>query len=134
MSKNELVFGRFVPDFRVEQAPRLPAGRPPTRREVWERLHFLYYDLKGHAPSPLCSDKCRRKPEGVLEAMARSEWTWAYVYRHIFRGWRKQPDWVEGDPVISEAVPPDGLFVSGGPHTQQLYHFFSIAHNRKVAA
>jgi len=106
---------QFVPDDRVEKAPGLPADRPPTRAEVWSHYHAIYFDLKGHAPSTICTPRCNSAPPGELEAFCRDEWVWAYVYFYNFKNWRKQPEWLPGDPVIASAV-PDQPFVAGAFH------------------
>ena len=62
---------QFVPDDRVEKATKLPLDRPPTRAEIWSYYHAVYFDLKGHAPSTICTDRCQDKPTGELEAFCR---------------------------------------------------------------
>jgi hypothetical protein len=95
-----------LPDDRVMAAPRLPANRPPTRREVWDRCHALYFDRKRHKARPDCTERCLTDERGgELESFCRDGWVWYYVSAFNFNGWRKQPDWVEGDPVIEQAVP-----------------------------
>ena len=81
---------RFVPDERYETAPRLPTDRPPTRREVWERLNHLYYDLKTPAQ---------------IATLAKGTWLFAYVWAVNLRGWDKPPDWQEGQAVVAAACP-----------------------------
>ena len=105
---------KYVPDERVDNAPPIPTDRPPTRAEVWARYHHLYFDLKGHKPTPLCTDKCQSLPVGELEADCLADWVWGYVYFYNFEGWRKQPDWVEGDPVIEAAVPTEPFWSGEG--------------------
>jgi hypothetical protein len=103
---------QFIPDDRLEKAPGLPTDRPPTRAEIWAHYHAIYFDLKGHAPSTLCTPRCVTKPEKELEKFAGDEWVWAYVYFYNFKGWRKQPEWLPGDPVVASGV-PDQPFQSG---------------------
>jgi hypothetical protein len=81
---------RFLTFDRMEKAPNLPHDRPPTRREVWDREHALYNGLKTH---------------DEMKLRAKSSWVYAYCRWFNLKGWRKQPDWVEGDPVIEDAVP-----------------------------
>jgi hypothetical protein len=90
---------------REDSAPSFPTDRPPTRREVWARYHYIFFDRKGHKVTPSCKPTCLHTDEGELEGYCRGAWAWDYVSRFLFRGWDKQPDWVEGDPVIPAAVP-----------------------------
>jgi hypothetical protein len=96
-----------LPDDRVMAAPRLPANRPPTRREVWERCHDAV--LRPEAPQgPSGLHRAvleRTRRAASSKRSARDGWVWYYVSAFNFNGWRKQPDWVEGDPVIEQAVP-----------------------------
>ena len=128
---------RFLPDNRVATAPGLPEGRPPTRAEVWEHFHYLYFDLKGHAETPLCDSRCLHKNEGYLEAFCKEAWVWYYVDAYNRKDWRKQPDWTEGDPVIPEAV-PERLFIAGEVSTwnRTIYTCLETARmvERRVAA
>lgn len=101
---------RYVPDNRVEQAPPLPTDRPATRAEVWEHFHFQFFDIKNHKATPSCTNACRTEQQGELEAFCRDAWAWYYIHKVVFRGWDKQPDWKEGDPVIPEAVPKPDAF------------------------
>jgi hypothetical protein len=78
-------------DARHENAPPMPFDRPPTRAEVW--AHVQHYYSGGD------------KTEAQLQAMARDRWAGNYVYWVNFNGWKKQPDWTEGDPVIEAGVP-----------------------------
>ena len=95
-----------ISDDRVMNAPRLPEGRPPTRMEVWAREHALYYDRKRHKLRDGCSSVCKMSDEfGELEARCREGWVWYYVAAFNFKGWRKQPEWIEGNAVVPEAVP-----------------------------
>ena len=103
----ERTLKRYVPDARLQAAPPWVTGRPPTRREVWERLHYIHHDLKGHKPHELCNAACVRKPEKELERFCALWWSSCYVQWFNFRGWRKPPDWVEGDPATPEAIPTD---------------------------
>ena len=49
---------------------------------------------------------------------AREAWVWSYIQFRL-RGWEKQPDWAEGDPVILEAVPTRNVFTPGEGHWQR---------------
>jgi hypothetical protein len=82
--------------------------RPPTKREVWAEVEATYADTL---------DAARRVQ------LARDRWTWRYVRAVNFHGWRKQPDWQPGDPVIVEGV-PSGPFTPDRatyPHVQRLW-------------
>jgi hypothetical protein len=94
---------------------RLPTDRPPTRAEVWNYYHGIYFDLKGHKPSTICTPRCNTEPEGELERFCQDEWVWGYVYWFNFKDWRKQPEWLPGQDVIPSAV-PDRMFESGAFH------------------
>ena len=94
----------FVPDARIEAAPKLPLHRPPTRAEVWKHYHAIYFDLKGHKANGLCDVRCCRKDEGDLEQQCAEMWAWLYV-NALRNGWDKQPDWKEGDEVKTVSVP-----------------------------
>lgn len=113
MSKE--AFTKHVPDERIETAPTLPKERPATKREVWERYHAIFFDRKGHRRTPICTDRCNHRNPGELETFCREAWAWYYVSAFNFHEWRKQPEWVEGDPVIPEAV-PDEPFAAGETH------------------
>jgi hypothetical protein len=80
---------KYASDERMMAAPKLPTDRPATKKEVWARYHFIYHDIK--SPDDLAS-------------YCRDAWVWYFVEAVNFHQWRKQPDWVEGDPVIDEAV------------------------------
>jgi hypothetical protein len=75
---------------RFKTQPALPSGRPPTKKETWERVHHVYHDLI---------------PKEDLIDYARCRWAWDYAAWVNFRAWDKHPDWVEGDDVIAAAVP-----------------------------
>ena len=75
---------------RFANMPEKVEGRPPTKREVWARVHHVYHGLLSQ--------------EELVE-YARCRWAWDYAAWVNFRGWDKHPDWVEGDTVIAEAVP-----------------------------
>ena len=93
---------RYVPDDRWQSAPAMPFDRPATRAEVWAYVEHMYHDLK---------------PEAERKAFASQSWAFDYVWWVNWRGWDKQPDWTEGDPVIAGAVPERGSIQSG----QNLY-------------
>lgn len=88
---------KFVPDDRYATAPEMPQGRPPTRAEVLAYCQHYYAGLK---------------TDDEIVAMARDKWAWNYIYAVNFRQWDKQPDWVEGDPVVKAGV-PTGPFEAG---------------------
>lgn len=75
---------KFVPDNRWETAPPIPLDRPPTRAEVWAYVKHMYHDLKTPAE---------------LEAHAKATFVGNYVRWVNFNGWRKPPDWKEGQPA-----------------------------------
>lgn len=75
---------------RVLAAPKLPAGRPCTKKEAWDHESWIWEGFKTHEE---------------LVIRARERWVWSYVSFFNFKGWRKQPDWTEGAPVIDGAVP-----------------------------
>lgn len=75
---------------RHATAPQLPTDRPPTKAEVWAYWSHIYDGIKTHAE---------------LIADAKADWAYKYATWWLRRGWRKQPDWIEGAPVIDEAVP-----------------------------
>lgn len=118
---------------REDSAPKLPPGRPPTRREVWARYHFIFFDRKGHKATTGCKPTCLHDDAGELERYCRGAWAWHYISLFIFKGWDKQPDWVEGDPVIPAAVPSRSLtdlpFPSGdwGACERKVYELLDIA-------
>lgn len=87
----------FVPDNRYETAPPLPTNRPPTRRECFAYYSHVFKDVKD---------------DTAIAQHAREVWAWRYVEWVNGRGWRKQPDWVEGAPVIDVGLP--AVFDSGG--------------------
>lgn len=86
---------KYVPDSRLMTAPRPPLDRPPTRQEVWDTNWHVYQGIK---------------ERDEIAAMSKAEWVATYVYWFNLKDWRKQPDWVEGDPVIPEAVPDGPLW------------------------
>lgn len=85
----------YVTEDRWETAPKPPLDRPPTRAETWAYYSHIYADDLENAA-----------------IRARNTWAWLYVYCFNFRGWRKQPDWKEGDPVIEAGI-PNGPFFPG---------------------
>jgi hypothetical protein len=103
-------------DARLDQlsmdAPELPTHRPPTKREVWDRYSFIYGDIK---------------PPDELTRFCRDAWVWLYVEAFNFRAWRKQPDWVDGDPVIDAAVPTKPFPPDQGFWTREVKRLHEIA-------
>lgn len=97
----------YVADDRYLTAPAMPTDRPPTKEEVWA---YWSHQLDGV------------KTTDEIKLFARGSWAWAYVYEVNFRGWRKHPDWVPGDPVIHEATPtraiPLGNYI---PRVEELW-------------
>ena len=79
---------------RRQQAPPLPSDRPPTRKEVWDHFSFIFPE----------------RERDDLAVYCREAWVWYYVEAYNFRGWRKQPDWTEEDPVIDAAVPTEPFY------------------------
>lgn len=98
---------KYVPDDRFVKAPPLPTHRPITKREAWEHYHAVYFDFKGHRQTSACQPSCNHRNPGELEAFCRDAWVWDYVSRFVGagKGWDKQPDWKDGDPIVPEAVP-----------------------------
>lgn len=112
-----------VTDQRIDQlsmdAPMLPTNRPPTKKEVWDRFNFIYQDIKEH---------------GDLARFCRNWWCWAYVDWVNRKAWRKQPDWVDGDTVIYEAVPSKPFGPDEGAWIREVNRLFEIAKGAKAIA
>lgn len=110
-------------DERIDQlsmdAPILPTHRPPTKRECWDRYSFIYADIKS---------------EEELRVFCRDAWMWFYVSAVNFKSWRKQPDWVDGDPVIHEAVRHEPFPPDQGYWTREVERLFQIAKTAKAVA
>lgn len=111
---------KFVPDDRLERAPALPTNRPATRHEIWERNWFLYHDLKDR---------------DEIAQMSKRAWVMNYVWHFNFRGWRKHPDWAEGQPVALEAVPTVTVFWLGDVYENEriLYACLERVRERRAA-
>ena len=128
----------YIPDSRRESAPPLPTTRPATRAETWAHYHHVWFDRKGHAKQALCTDECLHERAGELETYCRDAWAWSYIQRFLSGGWDKHPDWVEGEPVIPEAVPPiePFPFPAGNMHAciQVVYQLFETANQMKRSA
>ena len=80
-----------APEEQYVTQPKMPGDRPATKEEVWTWVAHLYggtFDV------------------AKLKQLAQDKWAWSYVYFVNFDGWRKQPDWLPGDPVVADAVPP----------------------------
>lgn len=103
-------------DARVMQAPPLPEHRPPTKKEVWTRMSFIYHDLKD---------------DSNLKRFCREWWAGMYLGYVNFRGWDKHPDWVDGEPVIPEAVPAKP-FESGTNYIREVERLWGIAQTVKA--
>lgn len=101
----------FLPDNCFDGAPGLPHDRPPTRAEVW--AHFSHVYRSGVKSGDELRDYCKAR------------YVDGYAYWHGIYQWRKQPDWMPGDPVIPAAVPaslgPDQ------PRTRIVYECLQIA-------
>lgn len=93
---------KFIPDDIVMSAPQLPTHRPATKGEVWEHYKHIYGQSKKMTE---------------LVDFARGAWAWDYVQWVNFAGWRKQPDWMEGDEIIPDAC-PTGPFEPGPYHIE----------------
>lgn len=111
MTKYQLV------ESRTATAPLLPTHRPATKQEVWARYSHIYGEVK--------------TPE-ELRRFCLEAWTWFYVERVNFSQWDKHPDWVDGEPVIREAV-PTGPFEAGRRHEPEVERLWTIAQERKAA-
>lgn len=83
------------PEEQYATAPKMPTERPCTKQEMWDWVVHMY---GGVFETP------------KLKELAQGQWAWSYVRAVNFEGWRKQPDWLPGDPVIAEAVPAGPLF------------------------
>lgn len=86
---------QFVPDHRYEGAPPVPTDRPPTRAEVWAHVRHYYADIK---------------TEQEMRDFAAATWIGNYTYWVNVNGWRRQPDWKEGDGIVEEACPTGPIF------------------------
>jgi hypothetical protein len=77
-----------VPDERYAgpewELARLPAGRPPTRHEVWRWVKHLYRGVK---------------TKQQAERFALHWYVGDYVWWVAIKGWDKPPDWVEGEVI-----------------------------------
>lgn len=104
-----------VPDNRYETAPKLPRGRPRTKREVMDYWEHVLKDVKTDAE---------------IKAHARSSWAWDYVWHVNFQGWDKHPDWVPGEPVIPEAVPVKA-FTAGDNYIAKVEELWQLARRLK---
>lgn len=107
---------KFVPDHRFEGAPRLPWHRPPTRAEVWAHVTHWFHDVK---------------TEEEMKDFARALWVGNYVFHVNVCGWRRQPNWKEGDAVIEEACPKGPIFPD--EIHRVVPDLFRIAQERKAA-
>lgn len=101
---------RFLNEADFHGAPELPHHRPATRREIWEHYSYIYRNLWD---------------EDRIRDFCKTRWVDTYVSWYN-RGWRKQPDWKEGDPVIERAV-PRRLFYPGDPAQRIVYDYLARA-------
>lgn len=79
-----------TPEEQYKTQPKMPVGRPATKQEVWDWVVHMYGGI-------FSAEK--------LKEMAGRKWAWDYVWEVNFNGWRKQPDWLPGDPVVADATP-----------------------------
>lgn len=105
---------KYASDERMAKAPKLPTDRPATKKEVWERYHFIYHDIK--------------TPE-ALASYCRDAWVWFFVEYVNFKQWRKHPDWLDGEDVIEEAVKWEPFLV--GEWHQEVERLYQIAQSVK---
>ena len=102
-------------DHKIDQlsmdAPTVPTHRPPTKREVWDRYSFIYGDVK---------------PPEELSRFCRDAWMWSYVSWVNFKGWRRHPDWKDGDPIIYEAVRKEPFPPDQGYWTREINRLYDI--------
>ena len=73
---------KYVTDDKLTTAPDFPTDRPPTRAEVWAYVTHVYDGLWD-----------RKK----MEAHSKACWAGNYVRWVNLHGWRKLPDWTEGE-------------------------------------
>lgn len=78
------------PEEQFTTQPQMPGDRPATKEEVWGWVVHMYGGIF-------------EMPK--LKQLAQEKWAWSYVYFVNFDGWTKHPDWLPGDPVVTEAVP-----------------------------
>ena len=82
---------RYVSESRwSKDAPKIPCDRPPTRRECWEYVEHYYKGVK-------------TREDAIL--LAIRIFTGNYIHWVQTRGWDRQPDWTENDPIIPSACP-----------------------------
>jgi len=92
------------PEEQHTTQPRMPRDRPATKQEVWDWVIHMY---GGIFETP------------KLKQLSQDQWAWSYIYAVNFDGWKKHPDWLPGDPVIADAVPP-------GPFTPDKANFVTV--------
>lgn len=92
------------PEEQYLTAPKMPTDRPCTKQEMWDWVVHMYGGIFG-------------TPK--LKELAQGQWAWSFVRFVNQKGWRKQPDWVPGDPVIADAVP-------AGPITPDQANFATV--------
>jgi hypothetical protein len=92
------------PEEQYKSQPKMPTDRPPTKQEVWDWVVHMYGGIF---------------EEAKLRQMAQDKWAWAFVWEVNFRGWKKHPDWVPGDPIIADAVAP-------GPFPPEAQSFLQV--------
>lgn len=73
----------------------MPPDRPPTKAEVWAYVTHYYTGIK---------------TEQEMRDHAFGCWVGNYVYWVNFRGWRRHPDWKDGDGLIEAACPSGPIF------------------------
>lgn len=102
---------RYVEPHVLTTAPTLSFDRPPTKAEVWEYVKHVYGDVRA---------------EDELKKLARDKWATNFMFAVNHRGWDKHPDWVEGQPVIREAVRTEP-FWSGADWTREIERLWQVA-------
>ena len=85
---------------------KLPSNRPCTRKEAWDYESFIWAGHRDHEE---------------IVVRARERWLWSYVSWFNFKGWRKQPDWAEGEPVIPGAVPTQPFYPDQRTWAETIY-------------
>jgi hypothetical protein len=107
----------FVPDNRYADAPELPNDRPPTRRECFDHYKHIFRGVKS---------------EQEITRFAADQWAWIYVRFVNGRGWRHQPDWMPGEPVLDIGVPP--VFEAGKPsYYNEVRALLELVRERRAA-
>lgn len=117
---------------REDSAPKFPADRPPTRREVWARYHHIFFDRKGHKPTPTCKPTCLHSDEGELETYCRNAWAWFFFDRVARKRWDKHPDWDGEEPVIAEACATHETFPDPFGYAKVVYDLLAVVAKKRT--